>query len=437
MQTKQDWLGLTANMQDGVDPLPVYQDDNGVQTFASDGPYLMADGKSLQAPTPAIDAGGQVWVNAAGDPIDAVPVTVVPGGTPPTPPVPGPLDYVENGTGLGSITVEYDLARPVAMMGVVFRHNGPITSMTATHGGEPLELVSMALDDVDNIGAAVFIGNGLKIEPANLVITPVGGGTIGPALVRIDDSFQIDDVAVGMFGNRNGASYVGANTQPVPVVFEPVTGQGWGVYALASSGAEKPSYAIGWNGAGASEVLFGAAASSGTLQPVPPFTTGIGWSQNGEWWEHEGASSYLYAEDLPDLMPNPFWYEIEVDVPDGARLYVNTINSSGGGYLNQTFVGPVSGVFRVYRHQTYSARGFRMQGLNGARFRNFQYCDNGETVYGAFGRTVNKVPNGSSLQFQIGTMGRYAGVIAEVHEAAPVTVPWDQSTAWDDGALWR
>lgn len=77
------------------------------------------------------------------------------------------------------------------MMGVTFRHNGPVTTMTATHGGEPLQLVSFVLNDVDNIGAAVFYGNGLAIEPAELVITPVGGGTVGPALVRIDDSFQI------------------------------------------------------------------------------------------------------------------------------------------------------------------------------------------------------------------------------------------------------
>lgn len=106
----------------------------------------------------------------------------------------------------------------------------------------------------------------------------------------------------------------------------------------------------------------------------------------------------------------------------GCRLYMGEVPAdamaghlASGGFLNQTFVAPVSGVFRVYRPQNYSARGFRMQGLNGARFRNMQYCDNGETIYGAFGRTVNKVPNGSSLQFQIGTLSRYAGVIAEVH----------------------
>lgn len=413
---KQDWLGVTSLISDGVDPVPVYQDDNGVQTFVADDAYLLLDGVSREAPLSVIDAGGPTWTDAQGNQAQSLPVTIIPGGNPPEPPVPGPLDYVEEGTGLDNITVQYDLARPVAMMGIAFRHAGAITGMTATHGGEPLTLVSMSLDTVDNIGAAVFIGNGLKIEPADLVITPVGG-TVGPALVRIDDSFLIDEVEVGIVGDRNGASYVGANTQPVPVVFEPVTGQGWGVYALASSGAEKPSYAIGWNGAGASEVLFGSAASSGTLQPAPAFTTGIGWTQNGEWWKHEGASSYLYAEDLPDLMPNPFWYEVEVDVAEGGRLYVQVVNSSGGGYLNQTFIGPVSGVFRVYRHQTYSARGFRMQGLYGARFRNMQYCDNGETVYGAFGRTVNKVPNGSSLQFQIGTLSRYAGVIAEVNEA--------------------
>lgn len=337
---------------------------------------------------------------------------------PPEPPVPGPLDYIETGENLPSITVEYGLARPVAMLGVAFRHTGTVTTLTATHGGEPLELVGFVLNDADNIGAAAFIGNGLTIEPENLVITPVGGGGIGPAVLRIDDSFAIDDVAVGLAREQFGYSYIGAARQPDPIVFNPVSGDGWGVYALAAASAEKESFARGLAGAGPVEQLFWGVASSGTLKDVPPWRAPAptsGWSQDGEWWTHTGASSYLVGELLPDLMGPPFWIEVEIDVEAGSRIYIQTL--SQGGYLSQLYMGPVSEVVRIYRSQSVQARGFQVQSLGNARFRNFKYCDDGMTVFGAFGRTTNPVPQGSSLQFQIGALSRYAGVVAEVHDA--------------------
>lgn len=334
---------------------------------------------------------------------------------PPEPPVPGPLDYIETGEGLADITVEYGLARPVAMLGVAFRHTGTVTSLTATHGGEPLQLVGFVLNAQENIGSAAFIGNGLTIEPANLVITPVGGGTIGPAVVRIDDSFALDGVAVSMSATREGASYIGAAQQPAPVT---MPGDGWGVYALACASAEKESFARGIGGAAPVEQLFWGVAASGTLRDVPPWRAPAptsGWSQDGDWWVHTGASSYLVGQDLPTPMPNPFWYEVEIDVEAGARLYTQVVG--GGGYLSQTFIGPVSGIHRIYRNQNYSALRFQAQSLGNARFRNFRYCDNGQTVLGAFGRTTNPAPAGSSLQFQIGALSRYAGVVVEVGEA--------------------
>lgn len=355
--------------------------------------------------TPAVEVIDGGAVTPDGPPLPPVP---------PQPPEPGPLDYIETGQGLANITVEYGLARPVAMLGVAFRHTGNVTSLTATHGGEPLQLVGFVRNDVDNIGSAAFIGNGLTIEPANLVITPVGGGTIGPAVVRIDDSFAIDEVATSFVGEQFGYSYIGAASQPTPIA---LTGEGWGVYALAASSAEKESFARGLGGAAPVERLFWGVAASGALKDVPAWRTpapSSGWSQDGDWWVHAGPSTYLVGEDLPAPMPNPFWYEVEIDVEAGARLYTQVVG--GGGYLNQTFIGPVSGVFRVYRSQNYSALRFQAQSIGNARFRNFKYCDDGMTVFGAFGRTTNPAPQGSSLQFQIGALSRYAGIVAEVHE---------------------
>lgn len=340
---------------------------------------------------------------------------IVEDGVTPITPVPGPLDYIENGQNKSSITVPYDLARPVAMLGVAFRHTGPVTSLTATHGGQPLTLVSFILNPDDNIGAAAFVGNGLTIEVANLVITPVGG-TIGPAVVRIDDSFAISTVQVGPVGSQFGYSYIGAGTQPAPVVLSPSTGEGWGVYALAASSAEKESYARGLNGASPISRLFWGVASSGTLKLPPAWTgPGAGWVQNGAWWEHTGASSYLTGDPLTPAVVNPFWWEVEIDVAEGARLYVQTVGA--GGYLSETFLGPISGTVRRYRSQNYNGSRFQMQALGTARFRNFKYCDDGMTVFGAFGRTTNKIPNNASLQFQIGALSRYAGIAMEVHNA--------------------
>lgn len=398
---------------DGQAPLPVYQDDAGVPTFPTDSPYLLSDGRSQQGPLPVVDAGGPVWVDSLGNPMDALPVS---GIGPVTPPVPGPLDYIETGENLSAITVEYELARPVAMMGVAFRFTGNVTSLAATHGGEPLQLVSWSKNDVDNIGFAMFIGNGLTVEPANLVVTPGGGGTIGPAVLRIDDSFMIDDVAVGQATGQYGFSYIGAASQPPPIVFESADGQGWGVYGLAASSAEKESFARGLNGAGAVDRLFWGVAYSGSLADAPPWTApGAGWTQNGEWWEHTGASSYIRGDLLPEPMGPPFWVEVEIEVEEGSRIYIQPLSQAG--HLSQLYMGPFAGVVRMYRSQSIECRGFQMQSLGNARFRNFRYCDNGMTVFGAFGRTVNQVTQGSSLQFQIGALSRYAGVVAEVHEA--------------------
>lgn len=409
-------IGVTLIVPAGQSAMPVYVDPNGIETFETDDSYLLSDGKSLESPLPVVDAGGPKWTDNLGNAVDAVGVTTITGGSTNPDPVPGPLDYVEEGEGLPSITVEYGLARPVAMMGIAFRHTGAITSLTATHGGEPLSLISFVLNPDENIGAAAFVGNGLTIEPADLVITPVGG-TIGPAVVRIDDSFMIDEVEVEISDSVTGSSYIGSAIQPEPVYFEPVSGNGWGVYALAVAGSEQPSYAIGLDGAEPAEVLFGAAATSGSLKTVPEFSPNSTWRKDGEWWTHDGsfAHSHLIGNALPDLMGNPFWWEIEVDIPAGARIHVQTIGT-GSIYLSESFIGPVSGIFRRYRHQPYEAKKFQIQGNGAARFRNFQYCDNGQTIYGAFGRTTNKVPNGSALQFQIGRQSRYAGVIAEVKE---------------------
>lgn len=341
---------------------------------------------------------------------------IVDGITPPVPPVPGPLDYIENGQGLSDITIEYDLARDVAILGVAFAYEGTVTGMKATHGGEPLDLVEFVVNPDSYIGTACFVGNGLTIEPADLVVTPLGGGTIGPALMRVDDSFDLEEVGVGASGARYG--YSNKQDGAPPIVFEPVSGEGYGVWALATASAEAESTAIAWNGAGPIDPLFWGVAASGTLVDVPEWTRiDPNWTEGADsWYEHTGASSYMSTADVPSApMALPYWWEIEIDVEEGARIYVQVVGVNGL-HTSTTFIGPVSGVFRGYRSQTIQSRSFQIQGINGAKFRNFKYCADGLTLYGQFGRSRNPVPNGSSVSFMMKSLSRFAGVAMEVHE---------------------
>lgn len=331
-------------------------------------------------------------------------------------PIPSPLDYTEYQSGLSNITIEYDLARPVAMLGVTFRHDGNVTSLTATHGGEPLELVALALDDVESIGAAAFIGNGLTIEPADLVITPTGG-TIGPALVRIDDSFDLDVVAADHIFEQNGQSGPSDPNQPDPAVFTGLNGDSWVVYALATSSAVKESYARGTLGGSGMRLLFNGAVASGGLVDAPDFVpTSSTWHDVDGWWEHDGPSTGLGNALLSEVIEDPFWCEVEVDIAAGSALYIAFLNADADGHESMAINGPAQGLYRVYSPQGFRCRGFRAFGAGYTKFRNLQYCVDGHILYGAFGRTNTKIREGTTVQFKIVTPSRYAGVIMAARE---------------------
>lgn len=50
-------LGVTLIVPPGQAATPVYLDLDGVETFATDDPYLMEDGRSLMPPLPVVDVG--------------------------------------------------------------------------------------------------------------------------------------------------------------------------------------------------------------------------------------------------------------------------------------------------------------------------------------------------------------------------------------------
>lgn len=73
-----DAIGLTLIVADGEAAIPVYESVDGLETFATDDPYLLSDGQTFLAPLPVFDAGGATWIDADGNAHDALAVTVVP-----------------------------------------------------------------------------------------------------------------------------------------------------------------------------------------------------------------------------------------------------------------------------------------------------------------------------------------------------------------------
>lgn len=71
-----DELRITFTVPDGVDPLPVYEDEAGMAVIEDDEPLLLSDGKTLFAPVPVVLAEGPIWTDAAGVARDAVPVVI-------------------------------------------------------------------------------------------------------------------------------------------------------------------------------------------------------------------------------------------------------------------------------------------------------------------------------------------------------------------------
>jgi len=72
-------LGITV----GEGGIGVYEHADGIETFETDSPYLLADGVSLAAPLPVHFVNGPVFFDSYGNPQAAIPVRVT------TPPVDG------------------------------------------------------------------------------------------------------------------------------------------------------------------------------------------------------------------------------------------------------------------------------------------------------------------------------------------------------------
>lgn len=57
MASAKQPLGVTLIVPPGQSATPVYLDPDGIETFATDDPYLLDDGRSLMPPLPVVDVG--------------------------------------------------------------------------------------------------------------------------------------------------------------------------------------------------------------------------------------------------------------------------------------------------------------------------------------------------------------------------------------------
>lgn len=273
----QEPIGLTLQVPHDQDPVPVYQADGGMPSFEVDAPYLLGDSHTLLAPTPVVVSAGPVWHDALGNARDAIPVQTTPGGSGL---IKGPLDIIVDTTENPSIGGIFDLATPQMTLAVVTAYSGNFTTISATHGGEPLTLVRV--DHVDGIATAVFYGNGMTTESATLVIS-APGVTLGPAMMRMRDDWDIGALASDWNDGKAVASSIGTGWINVSSLPQPRRI----LYAHGSKGITGANNMNITSGMNITQGLRGTviAGDFATWDVIAQITSG--WHQAGEEFIHD------------------------------------------------------------------------------------------------------------------------------------------------------
>lgn len=328
----------------------------------------------------------------------------------PPPPEPGPLDTIWDGPAAASLEAEYSLANPVAIFGIVTRYEGVLTSLEATHGGEALELINFTKNDAGTIATALFLGNDLTIEEATLVVTPVGGATIGPAMGRINDDYSATNLASAWNASATGDYRYLTTLSTV----DGVTGAGGLIYAGGNTLQNKP---VTVANAQNYDVVFYGIALGGTWEAYDAFTASAGWTEADDIWSHTGVATYLPGDAVGPLGPLVGYEVDDVEIADGARLYVQILNANGQ-YTNDRYDGPFSGDLRKVAGSTgFTGISIRMYALNDVSFGAFRYMDNPTILNAEFGKSLANVSDGATFQMYQPADAQYAYSVAEEHGA--------------------
>lgn len=321
------------------------------------------------------------------------------------PPQTGAMNRTENGSGLTSITFPYDLASSVAILAVTLRYVGTLTGLTVQHGLQTLNPIHTANDTVSGIFTGLYTASGLTLELANVLILPVGGATVGPAIIRINDEYGSSPILSAWQANQQGAG-LNANqgvmyTGPAGIV----------AYALGCDLTDPAPYA------GPSTALkptLSTIALNGVRVDAPVFTGGVRWSEVSGWWEHSGAISSNAAPALPADVSLPFGYELEVDIPAGGSLSIQII-APDGSIKTDAIRSPSSGMVRFY-HNDMTLRRFNILGSGAVKFRGLKYVVSPLTLQGVFGKSDTAIASGYRTWFYFPVATRFSGVMAQVYQ---------------------
>lgn len=322
-------------------------------------------------------------------------------GSGPTPPVPGPLDFAFDDDGLTEESVTYALANPTATLGMAYSYTDDTHVPYATHGGEDLELVYVRKNAVQKKAAALFLGNGLTTEEAELVFG-VDVGTFGPAVGRINDEYETPKKVVysgGMIGE-------GTTTKLMQVTGFTGTGFMKAVYAGGGNGRVYGVTPIG------NELLYVGAGLAGdkiVIDLAEMITsTPENFVRTETRAEHLDVSTQdSLNNDIPGVvgMAVGFKFNLEIETDQLFRYSARTSNSQFFRNLKGPYTGGIKDA--ILMNETALPIWIGFYGQYAWTIENVEIWPAAKHIHGAFGKN-DAINNNDIVQFRVNPSSPYA-----------------------------
>lgn len=323
------------------------------------------------------------------------------------PPTPGPLDFTSSQS-TNSLSVTFDLAAPIAALGIIVAYEGTLTNITATHGGQSLSLERIDNNTTTSLATAMFTGNGLTIESASLVITLVGGA-VGKAWIgRINDDYGYSVIASGW---KDGDT--GENSASKTMTISGVDGTG---RALSVWGTSTNNGRAGFAMPLADYTTqFSAIVVGGDKTAVTGWSTVAGWSEAGGVYTHAGANSAISKVLTPNV-EGPLGFDADVTLAAGASMMVMFIPVVGTP-TQRTIYGPYTGKWSALSDELYTFQALAVYASGNATITNMNYIVNPRYLQGVISRSNGVVANGQNLTWGSVNVSKFATTAIEVHSA--------------------
>lgn len=345
------------------------------------------------------------------------------GGLPP-PPV-GPLDFVSSES-TSALNVTFDLAAPIAALGVIVAFEGTLTNITATHGGQPLTLVRIDVNATTKIATAMFIGNSLTIESASLIVTLVGGA-VGKAWIgRINDDYGYSTIASSWNDGDTGNS---ASSKVMTI-----TGVGGTGRALSVWGSDTNNGRAGFLMPTSDYTTqFSAIVVGGDKTALTTWTMNTGWSESSGVYTHTGTSSGI-SKVLSPTVNGPLGFEADVTLSAGASMILFMLPVVGTP--TQRFIyGPYTGKWSALSDDALEFNSLAIVANGNTTITNINYITTPRFLQGSISRSNGTVSNGQTLTWGSVNVSRYTTSAIEIHnETSTNAVTWGNGApvTWSD-----